>query len=357
MFLMLTAKIKNLLSLYRNESIALAVVLVVASSFVVYKVISSDNQQNEAPKLEAREVIDDTPKGYSLPISGELVEDKEQTIAPINGFTYSNSVEARPQSGLNEADIVYEFNIENKATRLVALFQGDLPETIGPLRSLRTYFSDVAVPYQAALSHVGGDPAALAEVNQVGLISYNEFSQENFFYRAADRYAPHNLYTTGEKIDQLNEILGHTSSDFAAWPRSATPTNSSVKADGVHVSGYGVAYNPTFKYDSSSKKYVRYQNGEKHINNEDQAEIKPSVVIALKANHTILDADGHLGINLVGSGGATIFQNGEAIDASWSKTSRQTNFKFTDNLNQEIVLAQGQTWVAIVSSGDDLTYL
>src|SRR5262249_44865010 len=130
-----------------------------------------------------------------------------------------NSDDARPQSGLQEAGVVYEAIAEAGITRFMALFQETGPQYIGPVRSLRPYYIDFAAPFQASIVHVGGSPDALAQVTSGGFRNLDQFANGGSFWRISTRYAPHNVYTAFARLDALNQSKGYTSSKFTGWPR------------------------------------------------------------------------------------------------------------------------------------------
>ena len=112
-----------------------------------------------------------------------------------------NSENARPQSGLASADILYETLAEGGITRFFALYQQEYPKIIGPVRSIRPYFIDIAKEYNVPFIHCGGSEEALNEISSdSSLMSLNEIQQGSYFWRDNLRVAPHNLYTSSNNI-------------------------------------------------------------------------------------------------------------------------------------------------------------
>ena len=104
-----------------------------------------------------------------------------------------NSPDARPQSGLKAAGVVYEAIAEGGITRFMALYQTSKPELIGPVRSLRMYYLDWFAPYSASIAHVGGSLNALTEARSGKYRDLDQFFNSQTYWRASDRYAPHNV--------------------------------------------------------------------------------------------------------------------------------------------------------------------
>ena len=130
-----------------------------------------------------------------------------------------NMVTSRPQSGLDRANLVYEALAEGGITRFLAVFaSGEEIEKIGPVRSARTYYLDWAKELSAAYIHVGGSPEALRLIPQYDILDLNQFYNSPNFWRAKERAAPHNLYTSSELLARavVSKKWGPTGS-FESW--------------------------------------------------------------------------------------------------------------------------------------------
>jgi len=122
-----------------------------------------------------------------------------------------NQAEARPQSGLNDACLVYEVLTEGGITRFVAFFLHNDTAAIGPVRSLRPYFLDLTMPLGAPVAHVGGSPLALDDVAALkpAAMSIDQVAEESAFWRAEERKAPHNCYTSSSALRSASISLGY----------------------------------------------------------------------------------------------------------------------------------------------------
>jgi hypothetical protein len=124
-----------------------------------------------------------------------------------------NHPAARPQSGLELADVVYEMVSEGNITRFLACFYQQAPEKIGPIRSVRPAFSEIAKAYNSPLAHAGGSEDGLASVRNLKVQNLDEiYNASRYFWRATDRRMPHNLYTSAELIlsgAQKQELYHH----------------------------------------------------------------------------------------------------------------------------------------------------
>lgn len=292
------------------------------------------------------------PVVYYSPLTGDKVADEATTKLPVTGIMIENSPDARPQSGLKQAGVVYEAVAEGGITRFLALYQETKPQLIGPVRSLRMYYLDWATPYQASITHFGGSAASLDEVgngNYRNLDLMRDGGQ--YYWRATDRYAPHNVYTNFDKLDALNASKGYTTSAFTAWPRQDGKPSDQLNATTVDLHISGPLYDSHYTYDSVSNTYLRNVNGQASTDRED-GQIAPRVVIAMKIDMSIVLQDGYReDITTSGSGQAIIFQNGVATPCTWQKNSRTDPLRFIDANGKDVPLDRGQTWIAAIPNG------
>lgn len=292
------------------------------------------------------------PKKYYSALTGVEVADEAATKQPVTGVMIENSPEARPQSGLKGAGVVYEAVAEGGITRFMALYQGSKPSLIGPVRSLRLYYLGWAAPYQASIAHVGGSPNALNEVRNGAYRDIDQFFNAGSYWRAADRYAPHNVYTSGERLDQLNASKGHAQSEFTSFKRADGKPAETLTASSVTINFSSAYYNTTYAYDKNSNSYVRNLAGDAHVDRE-AGQITPKVVVALEVSALARsgNSDGYEDLQTVGSGKAYIFQNGTATEATWSRDNFRSELKLQDAEGKDIALNRGQTWVAAFTPG------
>lgn len=288
------------------------------------------------------------PKKYYSPLTGLEVKDEAATKQAVTAIMIENSPDARPQSGIKQAGIVYEAVAEGGITRFLTLHQQDKPQLVGPVRSLRMYYVDWLAAYNASVAHVGGSAASLAEIRNGNYRDIDQFFNSGSYWRATDRYAPHNVYTSFDKLDALNKSKGYTESKFTGFPRTDSKASKTSDAQNITINISGPLYNTSYIYKPEHNYYERSLAGVPHMDRED-GQITPTVVIALKVDMTKVLEDGYReSIVTLGTGQAVIFQNGTAKEVTWKKDDKDKPLTFTDETGKEVLLARGQTWISAV---------
>lgn len=290
------------------------------------------------------------PRYYS-PLNGIEIPATSDATKPVTAIMIENSPDARPQSGLKQAEVVYEAIAEGGITRFLTLFQQHSPELVGPVRSLRMYYLDWAAPYHAGIAHIGGSAAALTEVRNGNYYDLDQFFNAGSYWRATDRYAPHNVYTSFDRLDALNHAKGNTTAAFTSFARVDGKPAETPTATSVAINFSGPLYNTSYSYDKQSNTYMRSIAGSASTDRE-AGQITPSVVVAMHVDMTRVMEDGYReSITTVGSGRAEVFQNGTVTQATWRKSSRGEPLQLLDAGGTALPLVRGQTWIAAVPNG------
>lgn len=295
------------------------------------------------------------PKFYS-PLTGELVADQAATTQDVTAVMIENSPDARPQSGLKNSGVVFEAIAEGGITRFAVLYQQEKPTLVGPVRSVRMYFVDWIAAFNASIAHVGGSLAALNEVRNGNYRDIDQFFNGSYYYRATDRYAPHNVYTTFNNFDALNAAKGYTSSTFTGFTRKDSVAATTPTATSISVDISGDLYNSSYVYNATTNTYDRSEGGAPHMDRE-AGQISPRVVIVMTIpERTVLEDGYREQIDAIGSGKAVIFQDGTVQQVTWSKASMTDQIKFTDANGADVPLARGQTWLTSIPENGGVTW-
>jgi hypothetical protein len=302
-------------------------------------------------EIKSAEVVVPKPEiKYYSPLTGNLVVDEASTKQPVTAIMIENSPDARPQSGLKDSGVVFEAIAEGGITRFLVMYQQEKPQLIGPVRSIRLYDVDWVAAFNASIGHVGGSARGLAEVHSGSYRDIDQFFNSATYWRATDRYAPHNVYTSFAKLDALNAKKGYTSSNFTGFPRVDGQPSTTPDATQIAITISSSLYNSTYTYDKTTNTYLRSQAGAPHLDRE-SGQITPSVIIAMRVDESTVFEDGNReSITTIGSGPATIFQNGTATAVTWRKTSKLSQITFTDGLGVDVPLVRGQTWIAAIKN-------
>lgn len=329
----------------------LGVVLVGAAGAVAYFLLTAQQPHpaSVAPRAAVAKPV--PPVVYYSELTGLPIADANAAKQAVTAIMIENSPDARPQSGLKQAGVVYEAIAEGGITRFLTLHQQDKPQLIGPVRSVRSYYVDWLTPYQASVAHVGGSYAALQTVRNGSYRDIDQFFNSGTYWRSTDRYAPHNVYTSFEKLDALNAQKGYTTSEFTGFSRVDGKPADVPTANHIAINFSGPLFNTTYDYDKASNTYLRSQAGAPHLDRED-GRIAPAAVVAMKVDMSLVMEDGYReSITTIGSGSATIFQNGTATDVTWHKPDRASGITFTDATGKDVPLVRGQTWIAAIPNG------
>ena len=300
------------------------------------------------------------PKTVPSTLSG-LPVDPSVNKRTVTGVMIENSTDARPQSGLGQAMVVFEAVAEGGVTRFLALYQDTSPSSVGPIRSARPYYIQWALGFDAGYAHVGGSSDGLADIKAWGVRDLDQFANAGAYQRISTRAAPHNVYTSIAALNQLETAKGYTTSTFTGFVRKAKESPSKMPtAKTIDLTLSGPAYNVHYDYNAPTNSYNRSEGGASHIDANTNTQISPKVVIAMviPESNGALDSSGAYYSNyaVIGSGPVYVFQDGTVTMGQWSKSSNTSQITFTDASGQPIKLNPGQTWLTAVSAPAKVGY-
>ncbi|HEX3099689.1 MAG TPA: DUF3048 domain-containing protein [Patescibacteria group bacterium] len=285
-------------------------------------------------------------------INGVPVPENIAKTRPV-AVVIENHTDARPQSGLYQADIVYETLAEGGITRLLALFQTQNPKEIGPVRSARPYFNFEANQWGAAFAHVGGSDIALTQLDTgvyKNLQDINQFFYGDYFYRSKDRLAPHNAYTN---LDLLRALIEKKKwqdwtptklGDFETIPTEQLQTAVTK----ISIKFFDPAYAAAFTFDPSTGLYARTNAGKPSIDKNNNTQIYPrNVVIQYVDDYVVpMEKANGVGLKLDEDGRAVLFTGGKAVDGTWKYNGDHTEYLNSDGQPQKF--QPGQTWIVLM---------
>lgn len=282
--------------------------------------------------------------------------DKSINERPVTAVMIENSLEARPQSGLLDAGVVFEAIAEGGITRFMALYQDTEPESIGPIRSVRPYYIDWALGFDAAIAHVGGSPEALQNIKDWKVKDLDQSFNAGAYQRVNSRFSPHNVYSSIAELNKLEGTKGYGAPTYTGFVRKADKPSATPNAKTINIAISSVKYNSSYTYDATTNSYLRNMAGTAHSDEKSGKQLNPKVVVALVTTYGI-QADGkHSVYGTTGSGQAFIFQDGTVTQATWKKTDRNGQITFIDASGKPAGLNAGQTWLVAVDNPGKVTY-
>jgi hypothetical protein len=324
------------------------------------------------------EVVQASPKATPTPTPTPIPKD---TPNPLNGVLSTatdaalyaqrrpmavmveNHVQSRPQSGLQEAEVMHEGMAEGGITRFMAVYLQNQPDRIGPVRSARKHFVEWAAEYDATYAHWGGSAEA-QDMLRRGTRPRN-LDQFNFaaaFFRdySLGRSLEHTGYTSMELLRKVNQKQG--------WEAPATMTPWSFKSEAVSASRpqaqtvslafLGTAgYDAAFTYRSSTNDYVRATGGKPHVDAAG-VQLTTTSIVLLYQNVQGYQLSGQAAVRVttIGSGKAVVIQDGVATEGLWAKSDINSRTRMTDVTGKEIALNRGKVWVVSVPVGSSVSY-
>ncbi len=286
-------------------------------------------------------------------LNGTLVDEEKSKIRPL-AVMIENHSDSRPQSGLADAEIIYEALAEGGITRFVAIFQTSEAKSIGPVRSARDYFASIAEEYGAVYAHVGGSDEVLAQLNKKyykNVTDLNEYFNGTYFERIKSKPAPHNVYTSTEKIAQFMKDKNiNDTADIIGWMfKDQSPTVENRTAENISINFSQNPYKVGYTFEPTSGLYSRLQAGTPHLDSASKKQLTAKTVIVQFVSVSAIAGDekDRIDLDLSGTGEALIFQDGEITKATWKKIGRERTI-FSDLSGQPIQFNRGQIWVELV---------
>jgi len=346
------------------------------------------------------------PRDQACPINGAMYTREQREIweqrRPLM-VMIENHKDSRPQSGLSRADVIYEAVAEGGITRFMAVYYCQATEPyetkydLGPVRSARTYFLDLASEYSdyPLYVHVGGAHCseeggycttdkraqALEQISAYGWLDPDHRSDMNQFAldysqcrreperTGESRATEHTMYCDTTALWQKAQSRGLAAKgdyggswddNFVSWSfkdEAEPQERGSVNQISFDFwEGYS-DYSVEWDYDSATNSYKRKNGGQPHVGFVTGEQLSAKVVIAqFVAEIGPVDKHKHMLYDLIGSGKALIFQDGQVINARWEKDEREARTIFTDVAGKEIKFNRGLIFLEILPKTNQVNY-
>ncbi len=301
--------------------------------------------------------------GVSAPgDSKEKVAEVQKNL--LNGLPGSNNEiiivkiddtnQARPQTGIEDADVVYIEQVEGGATRIAVLYSSKYPEIVGPVRSARISDMEIFAQYgKFGFAYSGAQRKLISVIEAANLfnMSAERFGYYEPYFRDESRYAPVNLYLHPNILLEKAHAkdIYFEKATKSGWVFGPTAKNGR-KVLGVDFSWPAVKYGAD--WDKVSKKWLIRQNGEPKMAKSGSQLAADTLVLQLVAITDSEYGDKNGGVTphveSIGTGNALIFRNGKVFDAIWSRPTATDTTTWKDAAGVDIPFATGQTWIALV---------
>ncbi|MCL4386211.1 MAG: DUF3048 domain-containing protein [Cyanobacteria bacterium] len=304
-------------------------------------------------------------------LSGLEISDKVSNSRPF-AIMINNSPEARPQSGLNKADVLMEVVDEGGITRLIGIFSSNKTDIIGPIRSARQYYAELARMFDPVYVFWGTYPEGyklienmdmdvltpLGDTTGASSIQAN-ISDGRDAWRDSSRVAPHNAYSSTEKLDAAAKNNGFS------LEGGQSPLNFKMDAaddkkgtiDDIKIDFSTASFAADFKYDKSSNKYTKSTGGKPDKDRETNEALTFNNVIAVVTDIANSgDAAGHMVVRTTGSGKAFFFFDGNMVEGTWERKGITESMEFKDGAGNDVLFNRGSTYIGLVQGTDRVIY-
>ncbi len=379
----------------QTKNLIIGVIIYVASALAAYILFANFLSLGgplitpvaEPVKEGERTVFDDSlPKTEECPINGARYSKQQRSWwekhRPL-GIMIENHQEARPQSGISFADVVYEAVAEGGITRFLAVYYCRDAGIVGPIRSARTYFMDFISEYgdYPLYTHVGGANApgpadALGQIESYGWQVHNDINQFSVgfptFWRDYERLGhpvatEHTMYSTTEKLWKVGTLrkLTNKDDDGNNWDESFVKYDfkddeTLDKRPGAQLVSFSFwqgrnDYAVEWVYDKTSNNYFRKNGSVSYTdkNTDSQLSAKNVVVLFMRESRANDGYEGnlHLIYGTKGAGNAIVFMDGARFNMTWSKKDRTSKLILKDKAGLEVKFNRGAIWFEVLPIG------
>ena len=290
------------------------------------------------------------------PLTGETVEVGALTH-PALSAKVDNHPDARPQFALERADIVFEELVEGGITRYVAIWHSDIPDEIGPIRSIRPMDPDIISPFGGLVAYAGGQQrfVDMMEATPVRNVIHGFGDTDETMFRTDFHDSPHDLIVRASLVISRNLDLGPPAQQFAY---SRDIASSSAVRDGEPIDGISLVFSeattPSWVWDATAGGYLRVQT-------DGAPDVDLAGIPLAAVNVVILRVEVTYGLGvpkteLVGSGEAWINTGGRTLKAVWVKPSMNDRIQLIDGNGVPVRLAPGATWIELVPLSGDVGF-
>jgi len=295
-----------------------------------------------------------TAQTKTISLLDGLPYDKDKATRHPLAVIIENHPDARPQSGLNKATLVYEAITEGGITRFMAIYGPNDADELGPIRSARLFFMDWLKEYDAFFAHAGGNEDAMNKLESYNIkdIPHTEPYYKRD-YKGRSVASEHTLYSSVGELYKLAQSKGYDISTSSYTPlkfKADGPADPAGK--GVTINFSSPSYLVKWTYDPATNKYLRSLAGEPHKDRVTDEQLTAKNIIIQTVSRTFEPTGSYGSQNYVfqdvGSGDGYVLRDGKVIKVTWKKTDLSSRTIFTDESGAEVKFDPGNTWYEIV---------
>jgi Protein of unknown function (DUF3048) N-terminal domain/Protein of unknown function (DUF3048) C-terminal domain len=294
------------------------------------------------------------PPPVPWPLTGVASTDETEVDRPALAVKIENSVEARPQTGLDAADLVWEEVVEGGITRYLAVYHSELPTEIGPVRSVRPMDAAIAAPLKGLFAFSGGQPDFVAAVDAAGLQVLSNDAGVDGFSRLPTRNPPHDVYADTQVLVRLadddHRAAPPEQFDIASAGEQPTAVATGTPASAVRVTLSNVS-SPLWSWRASASAWLRTEGSTPAVE-ADGSRLRATNVVVLRVDVVDTEYVDPAGnpvpeTVMVGEGEALVATGGHTIEVRWSKASPDAPVILSSSSGGPVRLAPGTTWVEL----------
>lgn len=339
-------KLKNS-RLTKILSLALALIFIIGA----FSGCGGNKEDGTKPSSQATETPEDT--AIRNPLTGEPDYDKSLLKNRPVFMVVENTPEARPQWGITSSDIVWEMVVEGGISRMLLMFAdaSRIPEKVGPIRSARHYFVDLAEGFDGIFVHFGYSPLAQSQIANHKVNNINGLV-DNYFYRDSSRNVAveHTSYTTGEAIQKAianKEYRTEIKEDYQS-PFNFNKKDKSLSAPCARIYiDFSASYTYVYTYNAEKKVYEAKLHGKSFADSEGVQQNFKNIIICYTDINDLNDSKGRVDFDL-SEGKGIYVSNGSYTDITWKKGDSDDMLKLYNKVGDELSLNVGRTYIAIM---------
>lgn len=310
-----------------------------------------------SPEPEYTSTYEAPPPVAIAPLTGEVVE-PGSLDHPVLSAKIDNAPLARPQVGLDRADIVHVELVEGGSIRYAASWHSDLPDEVGPVRSVRPMDPDIVSPFGGILAYSGAQPRFISAMldTPVRNVIFDRGDDSDLLYRGLPRPSPHNVIArAAELVDRYADDAPPVQQyAFADRLENATAVRDGSPASGIDLR-YGAFGQAGWRWSADDDAWLRLQGGQPDVAASGTRLSATNVIVLRVRVETILQIpttflSGESGTGFVATGGRT-------VPVTWSKDAKEDPIRILDEQGVAVRLAPGNTWVELVPTSGDASII